>query len=112
MRDADRKASSEPSPSEVETAREDSGALRAAAKRWWPDIPHASGPAIAWALVRLGFDVRLGGAQYAVVTKDSTVSAIVPLSDRVHPAVISVLLTSLGVSPRELGEALETPEEE
>jgi len=85
----------------------DSTALRAAAERWWPDVPRASGAAIAWALTRLGLKAHLGGPDHIVVMRGRSASAIVPLeSTTVHPAIVRAILHTLRISVEELAAAL------
>jgi hypothetical protein len=97
-------------PAEERERRErDSSALRAAARRWWPEVPCASGLEIAWALRRVGLQAHLAGPDYIVLVQGQNEVGTVPLHDTVHPAILRALLHTLGVTPEELTAYLAEP---
>jgi hypothetical protein len=96
-------------PGVADCHERDSSAVRAAAARWWPDVPCASGSQIVSALRRIGLDARVGGPDHAILIQGHTSLAIVPLTDPVHPAVLLALLNTLGITPEQLAELLTKP---
>jgi hypothetical protein len=81
--------------------------MRAAAQRWWPDVPCTSAAALIRALRHFGVETRLDHPDYVLLTRGELLLAVLPLRDSVHPAVLRGLLTALEVSVEELAEHLE-----
>jgi hypothetical protein len=94
-------------PTVADCHERDSSALRVAARRWWPNVPCASGSEIAWALRRVGLEARIGGPDHAVLMRGHTPIAAIPLQETVHPAILRALLATLGITPEELAEYLD-----
>jgi hypothetical protein len=87
----------------------DSSSMRAAAIRWWPDVPCASGGEIAWALRHVGLEARIGGPDHVVLMRGHAPVATVPLRHVMHPAIVRALLSTLGITPEQLTEYMADP---